>query len=140
MKITWKDFDEASYEIAFYYTDQLVSRKITRLVGLQRGGLPLAVKLSNLMDIPMEVLNYQTRDGETSVEDLHHQLLKLGDLSEILFVDDICDSGKTISIIKLWNPEIKFTTLCSRRSDLIDYSPIMIPESEDGWINFPWEK
>tara|TARA_R110002020_G_scaffold240680_1_gene453736 strand:- start:162 stop:572 length:411 start_codon:yes stop_codon:yes gene_type:complete len=136
MKITWRDFNEASYDIAYRYQ----GKGITRLVGIQRGGLPLAVKLSNLMDIPMEVLNYQTRDGVTDIGYMDDQILTFGDLSTTLFVDDICDSGRTIKDIKCLYPEARFIVLCSRHMDLIEYSPIMIPEGDDFWIDFPWEK
>tara|TARA_R110002020_G_scaffold131033_2_gene293015 strand:- start:94 stop:504 length:411 start_codon:yes stop_codon:yes gene_type:complete len=136
MKIKWKDFDEAAHEIQYHYRD----KGITRLVGIQRGGLPLAVKLSNLMDIPMEVLNYQTRDGDTDIGSMDDQVLAFGDLSTTLFVDDICDSGRTIKDIKCLYPAARFIVLCSRRMDLIEYSPIMIPEGDDSWVDFCWEK
>ena len=137
MKITWKDFDEAAHEIDWKFQHS----NITTIVGLQRGGLPLAVKLSNLMDMPMKVLDYQTRDGKTTMEELSDRLFDLDILvSETLFVDDMCDSGKTIKDIQCLYPDARFAVLCTRRKDLVEFSPIEIDEADESWIEFPWEK
>jgi len=136
MKITWKDFDEAAHEIAWRFQHS----NLIKIVGLQRGGLPLAVKLSNLLDVPMEVLDYQTRDGSSDLGLVDDQILKMGNLEHVLFVDDICDSGKTISDIKALYSNARFVTLCERNTGLTEFSPIRIEEMDDGWIEFPWEK
>jgi len=134
MKITWDEFDNASGSIAWHYQ----GLGITKIVGLQRGGLPLSVKLSNEMGIPMGVLNYQTRDGLANTEDMRSQILEFGDLSNVLFVDDICDSGRTIKDIQHLYPNARFAVLTSRRRDLVEFCPIEIPEGMDGWVTFPW--
>jgi hypoxanthine phosphoribosyltransferase len=92
------------------------------------------------MDIPMEVLNYQTRDGKPDVVGMSMRILEFEDLSTTLFVDDMCDSGKTITDIQELYPDARFAVLCTRRKDIIEYSPIELDEADESWIDFPWEK
>ena len=134
MKLTWEDFDKGAFEIAKYYQD----KGIKKIVGIKRGGLPLAVKLSNTMNIPMEVLNYQTRDGVPDIKGALKFIKTLGNLKEVLFVDDICDSGRTIIELKYLSKALRFTTLVARRNELIEFSPKILNTNGD-WIIFPWE-
>jgi xanthine phosphoribosyltransferase len=135
LNISWNDFEYGAQVIAnFYY---LADKKV--IVGLSRGGLPLAVKLSNVMEIPMIPLVWQTRDGKTKDVDTLKNIGSNYNMSEVLFVDDICDSGLTIKQIKEILPEATFTTLINKlpQSDLVEFSPMI--ETSDIWITFPWE-
>ena len=134
LRMSWGDFNEAVEEIAEEYRGQL----ITKIVGISRGGLPLAVKLSNLLDIPMTVLEWQTRDG--SVQD-RNKLAELvgGDLSTTLFVDDICDSGETIKQIQeLSGGNTRWSTLINKKENIVEFSPNNFIGGDE-WIVFPWE-
>ena len=51
-KMSWDSFDMLSDQIIENYRDV----GIKKIVGLTRGGLPLAVKISNVLGIPMETL------------------------------------------------------------------------------------
>lgn len=135
MKLTWDDFDDGAFEIAKHYQN----KGIKKIVGIQRGGLPLAVKLSNMMSIPMEVLNYQTRDGVSDIKGALEFIKTLGNLNEVLFVDDICDTGRTISELKQLSKALRFATLITRDHSLVEFSP-KLKNIPGGWITFPWER
>ena len=134
MKLTWEDFDDGAFEIAKYYR----SKGIKKIVGIQRGGLPLAVKLSNTMRLPMEVLNYQTRDGIPDINGAFEFIKTLGNLNEVLFVDDICDSGRTIGELRQLSKALRFSTLITRDSSLVEFTPQHRGFDGD-WVTFPWE-
>lgn len=129
--LTWNDFENIVPEIANYYKKQ----NITHIVGISRGGLPLAVCLSNLLNIPMTPIVWQTRDGSIrQVKEL--EVFKNQDT--ILFVDDICDSGKTIKEIKQHLPQSRWCTIVNKQWNLTEYSPIDMC-GDDRWVIFPWE-
>ena len=128
--INWDLFDLAVKDILDEYRDQ----EITQIVGLSRGGLPLAVTLSNKLSIPMIPIVWQTRDG--LVKDID-TLKNLKNIETTLFVDDICDSGLTIKQIREVYPDSIWCALVSKKPGFIDYSPIEV--SGDEWVIFPWE-
>jgi hypoxanthine phosphoribosyltransferase len=139
IRMTWGTFDLLADQIVQEYKGS----GIKKIVGLTRGGLPLAVKLSNELDIPMEALTWQTRDGELTQDLRKIQLLnRTHRRHEILFVDDICDTGVTIKQIDHFFPGAMFTTLIDKipNQQLVDYTPSTKFECENKWVVFPWEK
>ena len=150
-------------------TDALVHRIIQKLfvddfkpdyiVGLTRGGLVPAIKLSHYLNVPLETLKVSLRDGgecESNcwmAEDAY-------DGKKILIVDDINDSGATLQWIKddwslsayrddpkwqdIWHQNVKFAVLVDNEASSfgnVDYVGHSINKVENPeWIVFPWEK
>ncbi len=56
---SWNDFDQSVDQITEAYRE----KSLTKVVGLSRGGLSLAVALSHSLGIEMQSLVWQTRDG-----------------------------------------------------------------------------
>lgn len=133
--LSWNDFDLLTKQIVQYYQ----SSDIKLIVGLSRGGLPLSVTLSNLMGIPMVPLEWQTRDGSAQDMDKLITLNMEYTSSEVLFVDDLCDSGTTIKQIQGFFEDPKFATLIDKlpQEGLVQYAPII--DDSNSWIVFPWE-
>lgn len=131
--LTWAQFDAAAKQIAEHYKDA----GLTRIVGISRGGLPLAVKLSNLLNIPMTPLVWQTRDGD--IKDGCGLLDLRGETDTILFVDDICDTGETIKQIKKITPGTRWCTWITKEQGLTEYQVTSLRPDDERWIVFPWE-
>jgi len=101
--------------------------KYQYVIGLPRGGCIAAVYISHFCD-----LDY------FEFEDLRH----ISDISKVLIVDDLVDTGETLKNIKQGEREIKFD------SAVIYYKPrsIVIPTyfveqvNNSDWIIFPYEK
>ena len=148
-----------------YYTWQQVTNSINDIilemfkenwkpdliVGLTRGGLAPAVLLSNKTGIPMETLDVRLRDtyhGYTAERNTNIPSSVLKG-KNVLIVDDINDTGKTLEWIKNdWNLDVHWgnnlRVACITNNDSscfdIDYS-IQINKIEDPcWIVFPWEE
>ncbi len=65
------------------------------LISLYRGSLPMGVKLSNILDLPLSIIDFQTRDGNSKVP----KLIKNSDMivgQTLILLDDILDSGITM--------------------------------------------
>ena len=127
---------------------------IEYVVGLTRGGLIPAAILSHLMgDIPMIPVSYSSKNGKGDDKAHNNVLPEIGKYkgfgmsrSDILIVDDICDSGKTLhevySHYVMLGHQV-FTAVLYYKE--IPNGPIVpnvywekIPE-DAGWVHFPWE-
>ncbi len=119
------------------------------LVGIGRGGLIPAAYLSHRIDIPMLSVDHSSK-----VFSFGDELLgKLGDQidggTNILFVDDINDSGSTIRYIREAlaragevTDRVRFAVLIDniRSAARVDYSSRAIDRLVDkDWFVFPWE-
>lgn len=144
------------------------------VVGITRGGLFPAVMLSHWFGVPCETLKVSLRDGgvsesnawmaddafgydQTTVgtdESRSNPILR----KNILVVDDINDSGDTISWIKndwqsgccpdhpdwqdIWHGNVRFAVLVENLASkaYVDYAASEVNKSEDDtWLVFPWE-
>ena len=147
--------DNSNYNYYYdqYYNDVAILKerydKIPdpHIVSIYRGSLPLGVHLSNVLNCPLSIVKYQSRDGEdhkaewllnlTGDKKLHPKFFP-----ELIVVDDIYDTGETFRAV-LNLPEFK---------DNPNYRAIALfgNPNEDGvlylneqvyrWIVFPWER
>lgn len=118
------------------------------VIGLSRGGLDFAVKISHWYDIPMHCLEWQTRDGKFCDRERLIHLFKQYAGKSILIVDDILDSGTTMHdiantcdladgkcyidfAVAILNTDTDFD-ICWHGSELSR-------SDDDSWIVFPWE-
>lgn len=130
------------------------------IVGLTRGGLVPALKLSHYLDIPMHTLKVSLRDDDHCESNLWiAEEAYCG--KNILIVDDINDSGATLKWLmqdwessvslpidetweRTWNKNVKFAVLVDNENSEfgdVDYSGISINKlDEPVWIVFPWEE
>lgn len=155
--ITWQQIDQAVINLT---KDIEQSNWMPDLiVGLSRGGLPLAVSLSHSLDLPMVPVTVNLRDhlsldAPTNLEFLVHMLND--EELNVLIVDDINDSGATINYIsdylinRVTEPawisvggKCRFATMLSKSTSdaKVDYYDLEIdPVMSHVWWVFPWEK
>jgi xanthine phosphoribosyltransferase len=155
-----------------YYTDRQIDSMIHDIirqmnndnwmpdyvVGLTRGGLNPALKISHYLNIPMETLKVSLRDGE----DCETNCWMAEDAYEgkrILIVDDINDTGATLNWIKndwqgstfkhdlkwdgIWNDTVRFAVIVDNEASTfeVNYIGESINKAEDPqWVTFPWEE
>ena len=115
---SWKEFMKSVEIIANY----LKNKNVDIIYGIPRGGMPLAVTLSHKCNIQLC----------TNIEELTNQ--------NILFVDDICDSGNTLKKYKEYFSNALFITIHKR------YNSTIIPDffvneiKNDDWVIYSWEE
>ena len=144
---TWDNFDhDVLYIIRQLHVDKWMPDYV---VGVKRGGLIPAVKISHILNKPLIMMSCQLRDSNDNEVRLY-EVEELPKDRNILIVDDMCDSGGTLSkiivefIAKGFDVNhIKTCSLIFNKSQsfMIDYRARIIDRDiEDGWIIFPWEK
>jgi hypoxanthine phosphoribosyltransferase len=125
------------------------------IIGLTRGGLIPATILSHRFGVPLETLKVSLRDSTARPRIISQQIEDALHGKEILFVDDINDSGATFNYIKeqwekafvgdwhkIWHNTVRFAVIVDNASSLArtDYKYSSINKAEeDVWIVFPWE-
>lgn len=147
------------------------------VVGITRGGLIPATMISHYLEVPLNTLKVSTRDdGEcesnlwmaeeafgyvpTDMQETYRARFDPAFRKNILIVDDINDSGKTLNWIKndwqsgclpkesvwntIWNNSVRVAVLVDNlasQSELtVDYCGVEIDKNQDDvWVEFPWE-
>ncbi len=130
---TYYDWIDYRYDI-----QQVKNFEFDHVVGIYRGSLPMAVHISNVFDVPMSIVGFQTRDGK----DTEPYMIKAGKApTQILVVDDIYDSGYTMkSVIQFLShysaDRIQGFCLFGKENKLnVSYAN----EHDGSWVVFPWE-
>lgn len=164
---SWSDIEGACLDLARQINAS--DWKPTYIVGITRGGLIPANLLSQYMDVPLETLKVQLRDGAESESNLwmaedaygYNAAKQDGDplCKNILIVDDINDQGSTIAWIKqdwqssclpnderwnyVWGHNVRIATLTNNMAskETVDYSVWEVNKAEeDCWLVYPWEE
>ncbi len=115
--VSWKWVDEQIEVLA----TKIPNDKFKSVAGVPRGGLIPAVMLSHKLGIDYIPFNHLQEYS-----------------NEVLIVDDISDSGVTLT--EIGTKGYHTATLCSRYST--QYTPDYYGEEidNDRWIVFPWEE
>ena len=119
------------------------------LIGIGRGGLAPAVYLSHATGWPMLSVDYSSNVPDFSGDPLVRLARRAAAGERLLFVDDINDSGGTITRLRAelaaaGAPEgaIRFATLIDniRSSARVEYAARAIDRAAvKDWFVFPWE-
>lgn len=140
---TWQQVEEMTQDIIRQlHVDQ---QSFDCVVGLTRGGLTPAVLVSQYLDIPMHAVKVSLRDhvGEDNLNALKEEI-GINKGKRVLVIDDINDTGATISAIKdVWGTDaVTYALLINNEASTeeVDYSSLDINKLEENvWQVFPWE-
>lgn len=91
LKIAWPKYNKAIDKIAEHFKDS----KFDVIIGLTRGGLIPAVRLSHMMDTPMLPFNPHMLHSNGDERGKIKIPISPAVIRRILIVDDISDTGKT---------------------------------------------
>ena len=114
--------------------------KSPNIVGIYRGSLSIAAHLSNILNCGMSIVRFQSRDGKD--KEASFILDSSTSDSDIVVVDDIYDSGKTIQAVhSLYfnhpHKSIQYFTLYGKmNTDGVEF----FHYNNERWIVFPWER
>ena len=118
--IHWGYIDTAINHLAKVISES--NLYIQAIYGLPRGGLIPAVMLSHKLDIPLIL--------DRDLSNLENE--------NILIIDDICDTGKTLCSYELF--KYPTATIHYKPSTIIKPTFYYELVDEDTYIYFPWER
>lgn len=116
MNFNWKEFDDICINLSHQIRQS--SKQYNGVYGIPRGGVCLAVRLSHLLNI--DYVPYIDNDNK-----------------QCLIVDDINDSGKTLSPFIMAGFDT--ATLLKRFSSPYDTTYCGGIIENDEWVIMPWE-
>jgi len=118
-----------SYHIAIHdLIEKLPKNKYKAVYGVPRGGLMVALYISHQLDIP--IISNFLFDGVIEKESKYT-------IDEVLVVDDIIDTGKTVGKIKGYGFDVAsifYRFSCPVKPDYFVF------EMETEWVVFPYER
>lgn len=114
-----------------------------QIIGVARGGVFPALLISHTLDLPMTCVSYSSRKG-TGDDKNHDNFLPTMERLQLIIVDDICDSGRTLDEIKNHYTQEGHTvyTAALYHKPNSFHCPNFVWREEDKnspWIEFPWE-
>ena len=129
------------------------------VLGPGRGGYPIGVMLSHYFEVPFHGFEWTTRDhGMIKEATRLETILSKYSNKNILIIDDINDSGETLTAIDdvvmqfdkeennnmfYLHESIKYATLYDKESskfDKVSYAGKIVTPEEEKWIVFPYEE
>ena len=125
---------------------QLKSQNFEAIIGIARGGLCMAhciaegLEIRDVQTIRTELYDKSCKRSELTIFDRS----LLNEVQKVLVVDDIADSGETLSKVmqhlekKYPNIEFISATLFFKKTSV--YEPHYWINEADAWIEFFWEK
>jgi hypoxanthine-guanine phosphoribosyltransferase len=141
------------YKYSQYLTDmgniqlrieQLISEGHNcHIIGLYRGSLPMTVHMSNVMNIDMSIIKFQSYGGKNDSQP--EWLIDNSNPNDTLIIlDDIYDSGNTIravrKFLKLHKSESKIECHVLVGGEQAKQNNVKFYTEYTGdWVVFPWE-
>jgi hypoxanthine phosphoribosyltransferase len=126
------------------------------IIGITRGGLVPAIKLSHYLDVPMYALSEEESNLWMAIDEKGASVPTKR--KNILIIDDINDTGTTLNNLKndwqsgcmphngawndVWHRNVKFAVLIDNEASAFnsDYQGATINKFENPeWCVFPWE-
>tara|TARA_R100001198_G_C5082333_1_gene123210 strand:+ start:132 stop:569 length:438 start_codon:yes stop_codon:yes gene_type:complete len=145
MDVIKYSFDEIS-AISRSLASTAKKHNFTNVVGIARGGLIPAAIISYELDIPLltiAVSSYNKKEKREFKVIQDFNIDTLDENSNILIVDDICDTGETMGWVssKLLQARIENSIACiftkPKHTEYLDFYASVVPDNK--WIVFPWE-
>jgi hypoxanthine phosphoribosyltransferase len=140
--LSWKDIEKDVTKLA-----KQISPRPTAIIGIARGGVVIARLLSDLLDMQkirfFGLRFYKSVDKREKKIEIYQRLKENLKKDDVLLVDDVADTGKSIKVgkqlvLSLKPKDLKIATLYIKPWS--NFKPDYFVKTFDGWVIFPWEK
>jgi hypoxanthine phosphoribosyltransferase len=143
LRYSWTQFDRDMYLLI--QSMEKSGFKPKSIVCIATGGLCAGAKLRNLLGAPLTILSTASYSGFKQQKTLTLNSSYVVPLqSPVLLVDDIADTGKTLSVVKqhleLGGTQIKTATIFYKESSVIKPDWFVHKVAKNRWIEFAWER
>ncbi len=138
--ISWDQMHRDSRALAWRLD---VQRSWKGVLAVTRGGMIPAMIVSRELDIrTVDTISIKSYDHQKQAEAV---ILKkpdpklVGDGNDILIIDDLVDTGKTLKVVKEIYPKAHFATVYAKPKGKEMVDTYITEVSQDTWIFFPWD-
>ncbi|MEV7775931.1 phosphoribosyltransferase domain-containing protein [Kitasatospora sp. NPDC086791] len=149
-RATWFLTEEAFTVAAALIAEQERPRQPDVVIGLARGGVPLARRVAELLQVPVAEVNARHNSTDDLAVPASGQVIldepalleAVAGTRRVLVTDDICGSGATLHAVRdllLWHTEAELRTaaLCRNASAAFPVDTWVYGVGD--WVVFPWE-
>lgn len=140
IKIAWPKYIKAIDKIAEHFKDD----KFDVIIGLTRGGLIPAVRLSHIMDTPMLPFNPHMLHTNGDPRGKVKIPISPAVVRRILIVDDIADTGKTFTKCAKFFENRGFNVSTAavyiNKKTTVFIPTYVVYNSRKKWVIFPYEE
>lgn len=142
--ISWQDVCDCITQIE--HSLSVDQWKPDMIVGIANGGVIPATLLSKRLSIPVRTAIVQLRDG--SIQERNHDVeIAIRNGKNVLFVDDINDTGATLQHIKdtwyidesCWGNNVRTAVLHTKFATRFGTDYQTYTFDSDTWVVYPWE-
>ena len=116
------------------------------IVCITRGGLVPAAIVARELDVRViETIciasyhDYKNQGSLQVLKGIASEIMKLGDGSKVLIVDDLVDTGKTAKVVRDLLPKAHIATVYAKPLGRPMVDTFITEVSQDTWIYFPWD-
>ncbi|MEV0536765.1 phosphoribosyltransferase family protein [Kitasatospora sp. NPDC050463] len=149
---TWQLTHQGFLEAANLIATHEAGHRPDAVVGIARGGAPLADLLAELLHAPAVIVHARHNasdairlqaSGHVRLHSTDDALAHLATDGRLLLVDDICGSGSTLRTVGSWLTDrlrpsvLRTTVLCRNRG--ANFTPDSWGWTVADWVRFPWE-
>jgi xanthine phosphoribosyltransferase len=141
--VSWDQFHRDARALAWRLS---AAGPFEAIVAVTRGGLvPAAIVARELNLRIIETVciasyhDYKTQGGLQVLKGISPDVVKLGDGSGVLVIDDLVDTGATARIVREMVPRAHFATVYAKPLGRPLVDTFVTEVSQDTWIYFPWD-
>ena len=113
------------------------------IVAITRGGMAPAMIIARELDVrtvdTISVKSYDNQDQTDAVVLKSPDAEMMADGTDILVIDDLVDSGKTLELVRAHYPTAHFATVYAKPKGEPMVDTFITGVSQDTWIFFPWD-
>ena len=120
-RVSWEEYDKQIRILALTVKER--GEKFDLIYTLSRGGLTMAAHLSHLLGIKRVAVDCYP-----------------GIPGNMLIIDDVSDSGKTLQAITATRAGLPYKTATLHRKDGTNFEPNYYVKTINEWIVYPWEE
>jgi hypoxanthine phosphoribosyltransferase len=141
--ISWADYGKLSASLVEHL--QSPALRFDLVIGVARGGIPLAMVVSDQLDVKIDIINVKSYEGiaERERPRIISTLTESVKGKRILLIDDLVDEGATMgTVVKYLRKEKprELKTAVLFKKPWSKFEPDFYLETLDEWIVFPWER
>lgn len=143
LRVSWASYGKMASSLAKEVEEKRMGFDL--VIGIARGGIPLAMVISDLLGIPIDIINVKSYTGIRKREKPKILTTLSNDIKgkRILLVDDLIEHGATMDLLLAYLVKKKPGMI--KTAVLFDkpwsrFRPDYCVKTVDRWVVFPWER